>query len=268
MRCAETYAKANAWRASYSLGSTAKAESDKLSQSVAVDVVLKKPMKFRQASQGAGLMGISLDTVIICDGENTYTYVASLRQALQEIAPKDLVGLAADLAPEMPERVSEPALMAGIDPLKTISSVTLIGTETVNGHECYVLDLTYGEEQEGTPEGVLRKGEEHPQKSAVFQARSGSQRLWIGTQDYLIWKQRLDMTGSSRSVATNVFGGGAESSGLAGSLSAAFVMNYSEVHLDENIPDSWFVFTLPQGAKLVGHLDLRSLLEDIIGSTE
>lgn len=265
LKCASIYAQATSWRASYTLDSVATAGATELPQSVSVQVAVQRPNKYRQVSAGGGLMGVSLNSSTICDGANVNTYMESLKQVLTAPAPKSLAELARMLGPEMSCQVNEVGLMAGANPLDGVAEVSSSGTEEVNGHTCYVLELSFKGDALGKGvQGLLQKQEKEPPSNFPFRATSGSQRLWIDSTTFLIWKQRLNMTMDLRSAAQQILGGELLSSALPEALEKTVIQTYSEVYLDELIPDSWFTFSRPPGVKVVEHLDLSVLLEEML----
>jgi outer membrane lipoprotein-sorting protein len=158
--------------------------------------------------------------------------------------------------------------MAGLNPLEGIDKLTLADQEEeVNGHPCYVLELTFkGEELGKSAEGVLReKGAKELPKNIPFRATGGTQHIWIDVKDFLIRKQRLDMTMNLRATAKDVFGEQVPASELPEALDKTVILTYSEVHLDEALPDSSFTYTVPEGAKVVEHLDFGTVLDQIMG---
>jgi outer membrane lipoprotein-sorting protein len=248
--------------------SVAGAGLSKIVQSASDQAGVKRPNKYYEVSQGEGPGGISLGSATVCDGANVFTYVEALKQALRGPAPTDLAELSKALSPEIPLEVNEVSLMAGINPLENLGSVSLNGTEDVNGRSCYVLDLDFQPQKaQESVKGLLQKEEQskEPPKEMPFRATGGKERLWVDTQDYLIRKLRLDMQMDLRNAAASLFGGQALSYAMPEAMDKTVIQTYSDVRLNENLPDDWFAFHIPEGVKIVDHLDFSSLLYDIMG---
>lgn len=176
------------------------------------DLKVKKP----------GMMNLKSDSPLLgfifaADGKSMWIYRKSSNE-YRKLKEEPLLEVAKDGVGPL-GMMKSPILLSTIvadDPLaeieEDVTSKKIAGTETVDGAECDVIEMT----QTGS-----------------------TARIWVDRKRKLIVKLMMDM------------GGGGESPGGDAAPELTITEYHKDIRLDTEIPDAEFAFSPPEGAKLV-----------------
>ena len=212
----EKYRNAKSWEISIDITVELNFGGNSQKQQSSSTIAMQRP---NRVAAKVGASGFSPAREVYSDGKTVFVYVPSAKQYMKQPAPSDLKGANAGL-------LGEAGMLMGIaeqdlDQLGPNAKIQFRGTQTVGGKQTRIVEIT---DTQGNASVNLK--------------------LFIGTQDRLIYRVELNQT--ARSQQGGQGGGQAQPQS---SMKVVATMRY--ISFDKPIPASRFRFTPPKDAKEV-----------------
>ena len=210
----QKYRDAKSWEISIDITVELNFGGNSQKQQSSSTIAMQRP---NRVAAKVGASGFSPAREVYSDGKTVFVYVPSAKQYVKQPAPSDLKGANAGL-------LGEAGMLMGIaeqdlDQLGPNAKIQFRGTQTVGGKQTRIVEIT---DTQGNASVNLK--------------------LFIGTQDRLIYRVELNQT--ARSQQGGQGGGQAQPQS---SMKVVATMRY--ISFDKPIPESRFRFTPPKDAK-------------------